>query len=172
MYNLHCTYTSGTFLQRPTSNSMYCIGIWSVAVRYRTQETLTQYPPAWRCLCVHSTIPSLNYNLEKRRWPECKYLILRSIIRCDVCNIQGYPQRMRLWRQLETHKFSLLSGILFFYSLFNDLANKKVTVVENRRYKNTDSINPVQSSLKSHTLWVTLYNPTKSIKGKIRKFLI
>ena len=34
----------------------------------------------------------------------------------------------------------------------------KLTVIENHRHKDTDSINSVQSSLKSHPLWVTLYD--------------
>ena len=33
----------------------------------------------------------------------------------------------------------------------------KFIVAGNREYKETESINPVQSSLKSHPLWVTLY---------------
>ena len=32
-----------------------------------------------------------------------------------------------------------------------------LTFAENREYKEADSINSVQSSLKSHSLWVTLY---------------
>ena len=32
---------------------------------------------------------------------------------------------------------------------------KQVSVTENREYKETDSINSVQLSLKSHPLWVT-----------------
>ena len=35
--------------------------------------------------------------------------------------------------------------------------NTQVSVAGNRNYKETDSINSVQSSLKSHPLWVTLY---------------
>ena len=33
----------------------------------------------------------------------------------------------------------------------------KFTVLGNHKYKETDSINSLQSSLKAHPLWVTLY---------------
>ena len=41
--------------------------------------------------------------------------------------------------------------------LLNDLAKKKrvYMVVKNQKYKEIDSINSEQSSLKSHPLWVT-----------------
>ena len=37
---------------------------------------------------------------------------------------------------------------------------KQVSVTENREYKETDSINSVQLSLKSHPLWVTCKKKT------------
>ena len=33
----------------------------------------------------------------------------------------------------------------------------KCTVAENSKYRETDRVNPEQSSLQSHLLWVTLY---------------
>ena len=43
-------------------------------------------------------------------------------------------------------------------AFFIDTAKKKnqLSVAENPKYKEIDSINSVQSSLKSHPLWVTL----------------
>ena len=34
---------------------------------------------------------------------------------------------------------------------------KKITVAGNREYKEIDSLNSAQSSMKSHLLWVTVY---------------
>ena len=46
--------------------------------------------------------------------------------------------------------------IIVFNSLFNNFKKKK-TVAGNHEYRETDGINSEQSSLKSHSLWVTLY---------------
>ena len=37
------------------------------------------------------------------------------------------------------------------------MRQKKITVVGNHKYQETGSVNYVESSLKSHHLWVTLY---------------
>ena len=46
--------------------------------------------------------------------------------------------------------------ISYFHSLFNDWPIK-ITVAGNSKYKVTDSLYSLQSSLKSHSLWLTLY---------------
>ena len=46
----------------------------------------------------------------------------------------------------------------------------KFTVVRNREYKETDSMNSVQSSLKPHPLWVTLYNCFRVIQFQNKLF--
>ena len=50
---------------------------------------------------------------------------------------------------------------------------KQVIVAGNREYKETDHINSVQSSLKSHSLWVTLISLIlirceSDMKGRIK----
>ena len=41
----------------------------------------------------------------------------------------------------------------------------KITVAGNHEYKETDSIKSVNSSLKYHPLWLTLYKPESSKRG-------
>ena len=43
----------------------------------------------------------------------------------------------------------------------------KLTVAENREYKEADNIDFAQSSLKSHPLWVTLYFKPVISRNKI-----
>ena len=46
---------------------------------------------------------------------------------------------------------------IIFFALINDQAKKLYTVAGNHKYKEIYGINSVQSALKSHPLWVTLY---------------
>ena len=82
--------------------------------------------------------------------------------------LQGYPQRMRLYSKDDRKllkfddskvKLCILTQIQFSNGLFNDLGaeTNKFIVAGNCEYKETDSTNSVQSSLKSHPLWVTLH---------------
>ena len=51
---------------------------------------------------------------------------------------------------------------VFSNPVFNDKAKRgKITVERNYHYKERESINSVQSPLKSHSLWVTLYLKNK-----------
>ena len=68
--------------------------------------------------------------------------------------IQGYPQRMRLWRRLDCLEFSLSGDYLMIWKIKKEVF---FPVSGNHENDETDSVNSVKSSFKSHPLWLTLY---------------
>ena len=53
-------------------------------------------------------------------------------------------------------ELSILPSLLSIIMALGKERNK-CTVAENSKYRETDRVNPEQSSLQSHLLWVTLY---------------
>ena len=66
----------------------------------------------------------------------------------------GYPQSMKLKRRPQTYIVRQSPGKINV-KWFSQEQNK-FTVVENSKYKEADCIKSVQSSLKSHSMWVNL----------------
>ena len=55
-------------------------------------------------------------------------------------------------------ELNLLLQIQLFCGLFHGQAKKVYTVARNHKYQQTDRKNFLQSSIKTHPLWVTLYH--------------
>jgi len=70
-------------------------------------------------------------------------------------------------------ELSILPSLLSIIMALGKERNK-CTVAENSKYRETDRVNPVKLSLKSHPLWVTLYFLKENISNvnQILNFMV
>ena len=94
-----------------------------------------------------------------RRKSEVYANVLCEFNAADVTFIPGKSKLFYVQHGFKKLECEYLLSILMFsvYPLFNDLKKKKVEVAGSQEYKETENINSVESSLQSHSFWVTLF---------------